>query len=85
MSLEGNVWSMSAGAKPQRSPRSYRDYVRFTAKTPANIALAIIYAAVAIALFSFGHPVWGGAVIAGGVLIWLRPAYYVASKLRRRG
>jgi hypothetical protein len=76
---------MSAGAKPRRSPRSYGDYVRFTAKTRANIALAVIYTAVAIAFFSFGHPVWGGPVIAGGVLIWLRPAYYVGSKQRHRG
>jgi hypothetical protein len=69
----------------QRSPRNYADYVVFTAKAPANIVLAVVYVGVAAALLGFGHPIWAGIVLAGGVVIWLRPVYYVASKLRRRG
>lgn len=37
------------------------------------------------AFFSFGHFIWGAAVVVGRIVVWVVPAYYVGWKLRQRG
>jgi hypothetical protein len=74
---------MSGDGKGERTPRPYGEYLRFTAAAPLNMALALVYLAVAVACFVFSHTVFAAVVLVGGVVIWLRPAYYVGWKLRQ--
>jgi hypothetical protein len=68
---------MNGDGKGERTPRPYGAYLRFTAAAPLNMALAVVYLVVAVACVVFGHAVFGAVVLVGGVVIWLRPAYYV--------
>jgi len=67
----------------QRSPITYRDYVIATARHRWNVVLAVIYLAVIAGCFASGHTLAGAVILVCAVLIWLRPAAFLAIRSRR--